>query len=677
MALTPEEKKLMQQAKASGLTKEQAIAKLNDSRGSTAYTPIEKTPLVNRFTEAIGLGGATRVFGDILARQGVGTETPKEVTQQFIEKPTALETAGAVLQTAAIPAGAVITGGTSLAGQMAAGAGVGYLYDVGSDLVDGKSTQEVLTPGVGTAIGGVIPPALRGAGAAIGGVINGFKGAASAAPGVRQMGTELAERVPLAITRAGEAVETAAQKAEKIKTAPPAVGQAIKSGIDDVVIDAVQQADEPTLNAYRQMIEIAEQPRTGLRPATRPASVAGESVTEQYKILDKARNDIGQQIGDAVDQLSKQKGSVDVLPEQRMARDLLRQNGISPDVSGKLNFSGSALTPKQRTLVQDLYQLATQSEQLTPRQIYNYDKLFSQLQREARFDNLDTIFLKTPQGDVNIFRAFRNIYANKLDNVAPEIAPLNKQYAGLRNLQDDIESSIVKRGNFESNKGVDPSEFAQTNLRRIFSEAQSAADYRALADKLDAFARQEGYKGANPQDLAGFAERLKSIYPDTVPETSLRGGISTSIRDIIGKVGEIGKPGVEDQQKALRKLLEMDDAISAGQALTPDQGKSLQQLGERLNESSPSSVPNYLKNNKQAGFVAGDIKGKVSPESVAKLMDDNVFDGFSVAIDDIQAARRNPAFNRVLDDMKLSKASDEELVKFLKEATDEYEKLNR
>lgn len=554
MALTQEEKEMMMQAKKEGLNKEQAMARLVDSRGAIS-TPIEKTPLVNRITNTLGLGGATDVFGRHLARAGIGTNTPKSVTQEFVEKPTRLETAGAIAQTASIPASFALTGGGSLLGQMATGAGLGYIYDVGSDLAEGETDSKVLKPGAETATGMFIPPILRGLTSSI----RGIGTAISKTKPVAQAGSELAERIPRAINKIGESLNEVGTRADRIKTSPPVVQQAIKSGVDDVVIDAVQQADTPTLNAYKKMVEIAEQPRTGLRPSVKPSSVAGEAISEQYKLLDQSRKDIGNQIGNAVEQLSKQKGVIDVLPEQRGLRDLLRQNGVSPDVSGQLNFSGSSLTPKQQTLVQQLYEISTQSEQLTPKQIYNFDKVFSQLQREARFDNLDTIYLSTAQGDINIFRAFRNVFANKLDEVAPEIAPLNKQYAVLRNLQDDIESSIVKRGNFDSNIGTNPAEFAQTNLRRIFSEAQSAADYRLLADKLDAFARQQGYSGANPQDLAGFAERLKAIYPDTVPENSFRGGISGGIKDILSGVSEIGKPDINDQQKALKALLEMEE----------------------------------------------------------------------------------------------------------------------
>lgn len=558
--LTEQEKEILNFGKQNGKSDQEIMTALSRFRSGDKPNAVEqKKPLSNRIAEGLGLGKAVDVFGTEIARAFAPDETRGQIEPN---KQGAL--AGATAQTLAIPASAAITGGGSLLGQTAAGLATGYLYDVGSDLAEGKSAGEVVTPGLGTVVGGVAPGVLKLAGMGIKGagnlVTSGVKNVAeniptpSLPPGLKQVGTEMAERVPRAIEKGKTALDEAATRAERIKVAPPRVQNAIKVGLDDVMIGAVEQADEPTKQAYKKMVEIAEQPRTGLRPAVRPESVAGDAVADQYKILDTQRKNVGSQIGDAVDKLST-KGVVDVLPAQRNMRQLLFTNGIKPDISGKLVFDGSSLTPKQQGLVQQLYEIATQSEQMTPRQIYNIDKLFSQLQREARFDGLDNLYLTTKEGDINAYRAFRNIFSNELDRVAPEIAPLNKQYAQLRNLQDDIEGSIVKRGNFESTRNVDPAEFAQTNLRRLFSDASSAADYRALADKLDAFARSNGYNGANPQDLAGFAQRLRELYPETVPETSFQGGISGGIKNIIGNVLDFGKPTELDKQKALKELL--------------------------------------------------------------------------------------------------------------------------
>ena len=567
MALNEQEQQIVEHGKNAGKSENQIFAALAKYRQS--QIPIKekiKKPLSQKITEGaetvtdfLGLENATGVFGDLLARQGIGTDVPKEVTQEFIEAPSRKEVTGAVLQTASIPAGFALTGGGSLAGQVAVGAGLGYLYDVGSDLAADESLQEAATPGAGTLVGAAVPPVLRGGGALIGAGARGVSSVAKNMPGVTQTVTETAERLPRALGKVGTSIQESTERAAKMKTATPAVREAMKSNLDEVIIDAVAQADAPTKNAYKKMVELAEAPRTSLRPATRPESVAGEAAAEQFDMVVGRRKEVGQKIGEISDNLS-QTERIDAVPVQRAARDILRQNGIIPEQGGVLRFDNKSITPQQQEVVQKLYNLATNEGTLTPKQIYQYDQLFSKLQREARFiDNVDDIFVQVPteQGtkDVNIFKVFRDVFSQQLDEVSPEMRQLNREYRVYRNLQDDLERTIFKSGNYDSTN-IGAENFAQTNLRRLFSDAQSAADYRALYDKLDATSRSLGYEGARADDLAGFALRLRDIYPEVTPETSFRGGISGGVKDVVGQLSEVGTPDTVDRQKALRKLLE-------------------------------------------------------------------------------------------------------------------------
>lgn len=549
---------------------EQRYGQGSVSQFPTATSRIKK-PISNRIADVLGLGGAVDVFSTVAARSGIGPQTGEEGRAAF-ERPSLKERLGAAFQTAAVPGAALITGGSSVLGQVAAGGLTGYLFDVGSDLIKDKSLGEILLPGVGTAAGTLVPPLFKGVGATAGLAAGLVKRGVQAVgdSGAGQIVEEVAERVPRAFGRITERLESAQERAERIRTSSPEIGNAIKAGVDDVVIQAIEQADDPTKEAYRRMIEIAEEPRTGLKPATRPESVAGEVASEQYTLLDRQRQQVGTRIGEAVDRLSEQQGRVDVVPSQRQMRDILRINGIMPDISGVLQFQGTKYTPAQRAVIQQLYELATEGgEQMTARQIYNKDQLFSQLQRETRFGDVGDIIIDVPEGSMSLFRAFRNIYSNQLDQIAPEIRDLNAQYRKLRTLQDDVERSIVKSGNFQTTQNADPAEFAQTNLRRLFSDAQSAADYRQIYENLDVLSRELGYTGPRADDLAGFAQRLREIYPETVPETGFSGGISTGIRDVIGKVLRSGTPDVRDQQKALKELLGIteEQVMNPGQAL--------------------------------------------------------------------------------------------------------------
>ena len=541
----------------------QPITNVTKPTGSQTTQTQQETPLANKVTDFLGLGGATKVFGDVLARQGIGTDTPKEVTQQYVQQPKASQVYGALAQTAAIPAGIALTGGSSLLGQAAIGAGLGYAYDVGSDLVEQKSLSDTLTPGFGTLAGAVAPGAVKVAGKALGLGASAVSktlsktgdAISSVAPGAIQIGKDIAERVPKTIQRAKGALDESAIKSARLDAASPATKVAIKSGLDDSLIQGVESADLATRSDFRQMVDIAETPSVGLRPKVRPESIAGNAASDQYNLIEKQRKLVGSEIGALSDQLGT-KTTIDVNPIQRNVRDILRQNNILPDSSGQLRFNTKRLTDSQKAVVQKLYDTSMSDKVLSPKQVHEYDQLFSKMQREARFkDNVDDVYVSVPTetgtAEVNLFKVFRDIYSKQLDGLSPRMRELNREYRTVKNLQDDLDSSIFKSGNFETTKNLDGAEFAQTNLRRLFSDAQSAADYRAIYDSMDALSRNLGYQGARADELALFAAKLRKLYPEVVPETSFQ-GIMSSVADTIMTVG---KPNAKDQQEALKMLL--------------------------------------------------------------------------------------------------------------------------
>lgn len=553
----------------------------NADVGATANTTPTETevskPLANKVTEALGLGGATQVFGDVLARQGIGTDTPKEVTQEFIEKPTAGQVAGATLQTAAIPTGFAITGGTSLLGQAAVGAGLGYAYDVGQSLVEQESAGEVLTPGVGTIVGAAAPVAIKGASslfnAAYGGVTPAATELASQAlpetavtkavketpvPGAAQQTVEdVVMRGGRAVQRGREFAESQAEKAARIAAAPEPVKMAIRSNVDDVVIDLTQNADEKTKAIMREMVEMAETPKTG-RAAPNPTAKAGDVAVKQYKTITKARQEIGKQIGELSDSLPVAQNIDQVAPVRRL-RDTLRQNDIIPYKSGILRFENEAFTDQQQAAIQELYDVATKRNTRSARQVHQLDQRFSAMQRQKQLvDKVGNIFVDTPEGKENIFALFRNTFRNQLDEIAPEFRKLNKQYAQYTNLVENIEGSLIKSKDFSDLVSQDGGVYAEAGLRRMFGEGVNAQANADLYNALDAISRANGYSGARADELYYFGNKLRDIYPETIPETGLRKNISTSIRDVAGDLMDVGKAQPQDQQEAIKALLEMN-----------------------------------------------------------------------------------------------------------------------
>ena len=602
MPLTPSEKLIVKTLKSQGVSNTEIQNKIAEKRlGVTVNKPAPEQQARSFFTDLksgfqnenlspVGagllnagsgvtnfLGGESvaKQFGGEIARQGA-TEQEKMILAQ--DAPSVKQTIGSGIQlgSAFIPGAA----GTSLGKNVALGAATGYLQDVGSDLQADKEVGQSMIPGVGTVIGAAIPvagdklfkaaaPLFNKGRQAVGEVAEGVASRVDnlAVPesvkGAGQTIKETAERVPRFFGRVKQGAVDAAERSNKIKVASEPVKQAYRAGLSERVINTVEIADDATKAAYREAVDIAEQNsgKTGtLAMQQRPEIVAGNAASNQYKLIDQQRRQVGSQIGEAVDQLSKDV-RVPISEPLEILDDVLVRNSIVP-VKGergiKLDFSGSSLTKAERSKIEEMYKLTLEGgNSRTPRQIYNADKLFSKLQRESRMEGIGNIIVETGEGDpMSLFRVFRDVFSNTLDEVSPtDVRALNRQYRDLITLQDDIENSIIKSGNFETSKNVDPAEFAQTNLRRLFSDAGSAASYREIAKEMDLIAKELGYIGASPADVAAFATELRKIYPDNIPATGITGSIRASLTGIAEGILNAGKASIDDQQKALRGLL--------------------------------------------------------------------------------------------------------------------------
>lgn len=378
-------------------------------------------------------------------------------------------------------------------------------------------------------------------------------------PGVIQTAKELAARAPKAFSRGKEGIAEAGERATKIKAATPAVQNAIKSNLDERIINTVGGANKETRQAYKEVLDIAEKSPTTIGVKKQPTIVGGEAAVKQYDIVNAQKKSVGKKIGDTARELSKTT-SVDLVDSFKQMDDLLSQQGIKivDTPEGRVfDLTGSGYTTAQRAKIQELYRLATEGgNKLSPSQIRTKDKLFSTMQRESRMEGMTDIMIDTPDGAKNLFSVFRDSFSNKLDEVSPEMRVLNTEYRKLVQLTDDIEDSIFKTPNFNVTKNVDGAEFAKVNLRRIFGEAQSSPVYEAVADAMDAASRGLGYKGASPKVVAEFAQEMRKLFPETIPKTGFTGGIKMGLGDLVETVTKTGAPNLKDQQRALRELLD-------------------------------------------------------------------------------------------------------------------------
>jgi len=376
--------------------------------------------------------------------------------------------------------------------------------------------------------------------------------------GIKQTGEELMERVPRAASRVQEQIKTAGQRSARIRDASEDVANALKVNLDERIINTVQQADDETRNAFKQVVDVAEEAPKTIGAKSQPTIVSGNLAANQYDLISKARKEVGNEIGKITKALSKTE-KVDMVESLNKIDEILSSQGVTPQYTKrgvKLDFTGSKYTPAERSKIQELYNLATEGGgSLSPSKIKDKDQLFSKLKRESNFEGVGDLIIETPDGNKSLFNVFRDAYSSKLDEISPEIRELNTQYRQYSQLIEDIEDSLFKTPNFNVTKITDPAEFAKVNMRRIFGESQSSPVFESVADMMDKVARDLGYKGATPKQVAEFAEYIRKLYPETVPKTGFQGGIKAGLSDIVETISKTGIPNNLDQREALKKLL--------------------------------------------------------------------------------------------------------------------------
>jgi|2_EtaG_2_1085320.scaffolds.fasta_scaffold00654_8 hypothetical protein len=373
--------------------------------------------------------------------------------------------------------------------------------------------------------------------------------------GTGQVVKEQLERLPRGLQRGKEFLEEAAEKRAKIKTSKPEVVEAIKVDLDPVIIDAYEAGDKATRKDYKKIVNIAEKELDKFGSKTHSVP-AGDAAAKQLDLVLKSKRNAGQKIGELAAKIPRTKVNLSGRFDEVMG--VLDQLGVSKvGKNNRLVFgSESNITKAQRSKIQELFnEVMTVFDNPSAKAVYKRDQLFSRLQRESKFENIGEMMVQVDGQTKNVFQSMRDIFSKTLDEISPEMRAANKEYRDLAVFVDDLEKTIFRTPNYNVVKNADPAQFAKINLRRVLQENQSTTVYTELLKKLDVLSRAMGYKGAKPEDLIRFLERLRKIYPETTPEAGFQGGIRTSISDIALQALKAGAPNLKDKQRALKRLL--------------------------------------------------------------------------------------------------------------------------
>lgn len=473
--------------------------------------------------------------------------------------------------------GAVGAGARGVIGRAAAEGAIGAgLNEAGQQLSEGDFDPMAFAQNV--LAGGAFAGLFGTAGAGVNAIKRTFRGPSLSdrisstispgnASGITQIARETLDRIPRAASRATENIEDAAARAAAISSAPtPQAANALRNSVDTDIVSRITSAERNQAKILNDFAELASNPNRGAKNVLEPL---GNEVARAYDSVRGELRRIGSEIGDVANSIPK-SGRVDTNSLYGRLDDTLKANGIEPvygDGGVQLRF-GSGFTENDRRAIQGLYEEATRlGDNITPQDVYKLDRVFSRLKRETQIrENLSDIRFNVQQGEEtvsrNAFDAFRDIFSQELERISPEIRNLNRQYAPLRTFVDEVDDTIFKA--FPDDKStlaneVTRGEFAPNSIRRAFSNAVSAPEYRATIQALERRARDLGWEGPDLLDTGDLIIRLQQQYfPDTRQITSLGGEIQ-SIPLTLGGVAErvlnVGRVNQDDTRKALVELI--------------------------------------------------------------------------------------------------------------------------
>lgn len=381
---------------------------------------------------------------------------------------------------------------------------------------------------------------------------------------------ETAENIPRAFEHlAQKAADARMRVTARREAATPQIEQALKVNVPQRQITLLTSLDDQTAKMVDEAMYAYE---GGNRTAV--SDMYSNVGTALYQPIENRLNEIGRQIGVAIDNLPN--ASVDMRPAQQNLLAVLRENGVDVTIypSGRVAYNytpESAIIESQRKIVEEALNKVFGTPKLTSRGIYKTDQAIGTLNRQLWNSDIIAPRITVNGQDQLLMTAVRDIFRSPLDDLSPEMRALNREYAMYRGFIEDLDNTLFNTGR-ELNIKVDPGDAIQNRIRRIFSNAQSAKQYERVYEKLYDLAVQNGYNGPDLKNFAEIDEYLKRLYPESaIAPTSLPGSIRTSLGDVLERFINVGTPNARDQQNAIRALLQRTstspDVLPSGTAL--------------------------------------------------------------------------------------------------------------
>jgi hypothetical protein len=478
-----------------------------------------------------------------------------------------------------------------------------------------------------------------------------------------------------------------AKRNQELSALPKPEANLRRSVADDRVVDLFETLTPEETLVTQRLVDQAKLKQKDITTNTQhPKVIAGEELLKPVQYIIDTRRNVGSELGEMRKQLDTRKNINTNSAFRNFHQSLKNNYGVEFDTQGNIVPGVGTLARTDIPEIQKLYDEMRSKTFASQREIDQF------LQRTLKDFDLKQAREQTFSDEVT--RIAEQARSEMRQLMPAQYNALSTEYARLSKPLTDMIKLLGYKGDLDALTAKDL-KAGEVGMRILGNAADRP---QSVIDSVVNTAEGNGYSSnVNLNNIVAIADQLESLY-DITPNRSLSGQVTGAVENsnAIGAMGDAATMNIGGlynramQSRATqREVQDMLDAYiqsklstpsgaTAARAVTPETEAQALNLSKRLNESSQSSVPEYLRNNPQGGFMSGGsiIPQRITPVSVAKKMDDKDFDAIAVIAEDVANARLNPAVNRLLDDMGIGKASDDDVKAFLVRTSDEYAKDN-
>jgi len=518
--------------------------------------PEKKESIAEKITRFAGLEKTAETAGSWLARLMVDKDT-----RQYLEKPTAKETAGALLNVGsmfvgggAVGAGAKALGGGALrqaakAG-LVGGAKAGGMVGAGQALEENAGAAEIAKKAVtGGAIGGALGVGVPVIGAAAGIV----PAAVRATKGL--------------VTRGLEGAESVVARQAQLKTLPKVEQEALRSGLPDPIVNTLKESSPATKSTFYEMLNIHKKGLENPMYArdNKASRVPAQTFLKNVEGIQASSKRIGQEIS----QIAQSEPGVqkDFSNPIIAFIESLEKKGITLNPgTGKFTSTGKVPSAEMKyydDILKELQIVTKDSPYITNKQAHELrQRLFQTLDAATRQGGAVG---QRPYG-VDVDQDVQMLRRGISEMIGPEYQRLAKEYAE----NEQVLSEIAKIAKTSIDKiDTKDKDLAQILMRTM---GNTSARPQELIDKVIQTAQKNGVNiDSDINAQLYMADLLEKLYGSTQTRTLQSGvkqGTSEAIETMLpsavtgdftnaimqGGRALLGK-GQNDQIKAFERLI--------------------------------------------------------------------------------------------------------------------------